>query len=442
METLIANIGRARKTQRHGREYWVAPATLIVPGVLNGSQGPLFYSPEDVGEPSHVDSWNGMPLVVYHPKKDGKPITGRRPDVVDVGRVYNATFDGKLKAEAWFDEDMLRAAGDDGREIINRLEQGQPIELSTGVFTKNDLAAPGSNYNGVTYTHIARHYRPDHLAILPGATGACSLRDGCGVLMNQSGDVSSTSDGEPTMKDQLIQWLTTNCECWKGEKDKEVLNTFDEAKLTQLKKAAEKSKNNEAVANAAKAGFENDNVKIELDPTTNQLKVTTKSVTIPTPPAPPINTPPNPAPNPTPTMSLNEYLKKHGTAEEQAVWNNAVELEQAERFRLANLLVANVADEDAKKAAYAVYVKMPLPTLRPLAAAAEKMQLNSAQQFADPNLPGFIGQPSGLPPRGSYFGAGGAPLPVGNEGQVDRNDVMPTENIDYTEMSAFKNGSV
>ena len=48
METVVANFsGKARRETWDGREYLVAPATLIVPGVLNGSQGPLFYPPDE-----------------------------------------------------------------------------------------------------------------------------------------------------------------------------------------------------------------------------------------------------------------------------------------------------------------------------------------------------------------------------------------------------------
>ena len=41
------------------------------------------------------------------------------------------------------------------------------------------------NYMGKSYTYIAKNYRPDHLAVLPDNSGACSISDGCGVLVNQ-----------------------------------------------------------------------------------------------------------------------------------------------------------------------------------------------------------------------------------------------------------------
>ena len=43
-------------------------------------------------------------------------------------------------------------------------------------------------------------------------------------------------------REQTINWLATNCECWKGgQADKDTLNTFTDAKLKQLKDAGERS---------------------------------------------------------------------------------------------------------------------------------------------------------------------------------------------------------
>lgn len=181
METVIANgIGRTRRETRNGREYLVAPATLIVPGVLNGSKGRLFYPPEEVSKDPWA--WNGMPMVVYHPTSNGQHVSGRDPDIIEkfgVGNIYRAQANGKLSAEAWFDVEATRRV--DNR-ILRKLERNEPIELSTGLFTENEPTA--GTYNGQPYDAIARNYKPDHLAILPDQTGACSLRDGCGVLVN------------------------------------------------------------------------------------------------------------------------------------------------------------------------------------------------------------------------------------------------------------------
>ena len=187
MEVLTCNLsGSVRYETLRGRKYLVAPMSLIAPGVLNGSKGALYYPPAEVE--NSVEAWNHTPIVVYHPTQNGQAISARDPSVLDrqgIGFVFNAKYNGKLIAEGWFDvEDTQRV---DNR-ILENLEAGKTIELSTGLFTDNEIAPEGAVHNGKTYAFIARNYRPDHLAILPDQIGACSIKDGCGVLVNQKGD--------------------------------------------------------------------------------------------------------------------------------------------------------------------------------------------------------------------------------------------------------------
>lgn len=175
-----------RKTLR-GREYIVAPLSMLVSGVLNGSKGPLLYPVDEIE--NNPDAWNGMPIVVNHPLDDNNtPISARSPQVLEehgIGTVFNVRVEnGTLKADGWFDvEDTGRV----DNSILSALESGSEIELSTGLFTDQEEAPENAVHNesGKSYTHIARNYRPDHLAILPTTKGACSIADGCGVLVNE-----------------------------------------------------------------------------------------------------------------------------------------------------------------------------------------------------------------------------------------------------------------
>lgn len=187
METLVANLtGKTRRVTRNGREYIVAPVSMIVPGVLNGSQGPILYTAEE--NVRSVDAWNGMPLVVYHPRgPDEKPVSARSPEIIDeygVGEVFNsrAGDKGELLAEAWFEVSSVRRVD---TRVMSLLEKSNPFELSTGLDFDKVPVANGSEYEGTSYDLIARNYRPDHLAILPDQKGACSVEDGCGVLVNE-----------------------------------------------------------------------------------------------------------------------------------------------------------------------------------------------------------------------------------------------------------------
>lgn len=93
-------------------------------------------------------------------------------------------MNGKLGAEGWFDVEKLRSADRHyGTDVLNRLSRGEKIELSTGLYTDNEAAPPDSvcPVTGRQYTHVARNYRADHVAVLPDQVGACSVSDGCGV---------------------------------------------------------------------------------------------------------------------------------------------------------------------------------------------------------------------------------------------------------------------
>jgi hypothetical protein len=185
METILANAsGKVRRLVRNGRKVMVARAVLIVPGVLEGSQGRLLYTPEECAKKPRT--WDGMPLVIRHPVVNGKPSTARRPEVLDatgVGFGYSTRFDGTLNNECHFDEEDLKRVCPD---TYAKVDRGDKIELSTGLFTEN-VMTPG-DWHGVPYDGIAVNHEPDHIAILPDQKGACCIDDGCGVNANSSHD--------------------------------------------------------------------------------------------------------------------------------------------------------------------------------------------------------------------------------------------------------------
>jgi len=253
MITLVANLtGRVRRDTLLGREHLVAPLSLIVEGILAGSEGALYYPADEIA--ANVVAWNGLPLVVRHPYLDGKAISARNADALNsqgVGTVLNATAkDGRLTAEGWFDVDRLRKID---RSILNALQQGQKIELSTGLFTDNLPADDGAVWNGTPYKTVARNYRPDHVAILPEGQGACSLADGCGVNVNKKKPTKETAMDEADRK-KIIDNLIANSCCWDAE-DREGLEGMTDNQLTKVKQQTDKDTQREAVHNAAVKGF-------------------------------------------------------------------------------------------------------------------------------------------------------------------------------------------
>ena len=323
METILANMGKTRYATMQGRQYLVAPLTLLVSGVIPGSKGPIYYPPEEVS--NDVGIWNYMPMVVYHPEKEGQFISARNSDVIDksaIGVVLNDGVDeeGKRVAEGWFDIDAVKRVDESlapNIRIWPRLQAERAIELSTGLFLETNQAKSGSSWQGRPYDSIARNLKPDHLAILPDEEGACSNKDGCGVMVNQSeptlqekglfakiasffgltpketlttviNKVASETSNEnhveeksaqedsstirsaqlltfketnPTEvltmnKQQKISYLIANCDCWK-KKNEEILNKMDEDTLEALVKNAKKI----IVVNAIASGKLNLNAK-------------------------------------------------------------------------------------------------------------------------------------------------------------------------------------
>lgn len=265
MERLAAALNRAgtatvRRALLHGRPHLVAPARLIVPGVLAGSLGPLLYAAGEVAKT--VTAWNHVPLLVNHPPRPGQ--SGRDPEVLEaqgVGVLLNARLGpaGELDGEAWFDEARLRAV--DVR-VLNALAAGRPLEVSTGLYLDRAEAPPGSAHNGVAYTHVASNYRPDHLAVLPDAVGACSRKDGCGLLVNGRTCPSCaplTTNGGPPMpltadqRQALVTDLATNCKCFAGLT--EALNAKTDDELNALQVHAAEVAANRQVAEAVKGGL-------------------------------------------------------------------------------------------------------------------------------------------------------------------------------------------
>lgn len=174
--------GRAETFE--GDEYWVVPVVMMVEGVHNGSHGPLFHSIEELGK--IPEAWNGIPVTIQHPTDDIGNVSANSPAILEawsVGKVFNTHVDGdKLKAEAYIKISKINKLSP---EVFQYIKEGKPLEVSVGVFS--DEVQKIGNHNGEKYSIAATNHRPDHLALLPGAIGACSWEDGCGIRVNSEG---------------------------------------------------------------------------------------------------------------------------------------------------------------------------------------------------------------------------------------------------------------
>jgi len=171
-----------REELLQGRTHLVVPVVMMTQGVHAGSHGPILHLSDELGR--FPAAWDGIPVCIGHPKDGDFNISANQPRVLDewmVGRVFNTHMDGqKLRAEAWLDKDLL---GSMSPQAMAHISKGLPIDVSVGVFTEDEMSS--GDHLGEHYEAVARNHRPDHLALLPGATGACSWADGCGVRANQ-----------------------------------------------------------------------------------------------------------------------------------------------------------------------------------------------------------------------------------------------------------------
>ena len=177
-----------QETILDGRNHLVVPVVMMVEGVHVGSGGAVLHDETLLSTTPEV--WNGMPVTIHHPQKvdeEGNPVnvSANSPGVMEesgVGRIFHANYKDGLRAEAWIDEEKLKAVSP---QALSTLRKGEPLEVSIGVFSDTDDTE--GEWHGETYEKIARKYRPDHLALLPGDVGACSVDDGCGVRVNKKG---------------------------------------------------------------------------------------------------------------------------------------------------------------------------------------------------------------------------------------------------------------
>ncbi len=178
---LIGATGKVRRASLHGREYLVVPVIALVEGVIHAvnADEPEFVPRELLAKAAHT--WNGRPLVVWHPTRNGEQVSANDPEVIErqaFGTIFkSALANGKLAMEAWVDPQRLRDLGE--HALLKDLEEGKPVEVSVGAFVMT--VAQAGTYKGHNFKAAWVDATGDHLAFLPGGQGACSMEMGCGA---------------------------------------------------------------------------------------------------------------------------------------------------------------------------------------------------------------------------------------------------------------------
>lgn len=180
-----AQDGALRTATFRGRTHTVVPVVALMEGVVhavNAAEPELVLATELQRTAS---AWNGEPVMLDHPEKNGKKVSANDPEILDasqVGQVFNARMsDTRLLMDAYLDPSRADVVGEQARTLLTALEAGGTVEVSVGAFITIEKTS-GVDGNGRRYAGIWRDIVPDHLALLPdGSTGACSVDSGCGA---------------------------------------------------------------------------------------------------------------------------------------------------------------------------------------------------------------------------------------------------------------------
>jgi Zn finger protein HypA/HybF involved in hydrogenase expression len=174
-------LGTAKIETINGREHLIVPVIALMEGVIHAvnAETPEFVPLSTLQKAAA--SWNGKPVTLGHPKKDGKQCSAAGQDIIDshgLGFIRNSRVEGtKLLQEACIDKVKAKQLDPD---MWQRLLEDKWEEVSVGAFVVTDNK-PGKYTNGKAFNGTWLDTAGDHLAFLPGGRGACSIEMGCGA---------------------------------------------------------------------------------------------------------------------------------------------------------------------------------------------------------------------------------------------------------------------
>lgn len=178
---LLGALGQVRTEMIGHREHLVVPVVALMEGVIHAvnAETPEFVSVETLKK--MAESWNGKPVTLGHPKKDGKQCSAQDAAIIEavgLGVIRNSRVDGmKLLMDAMIETARAKKIHPD---LYARLSDGGTEEVSVGAMVVTDKV-PGVAASGKRFVGHWNGGEGDHLAFLPGGRGACSVAMGCGT---------------------------------------------------------------------------------------------------------------------------------------------------------------------------------------------------------------------------------------------------------------------
>ena len=227
-----------RHQEFEGVDHIIVPIIALVEGIIISTQGdgtaapPTLVKAEEFAKA--IEMWNGRPVVINHPVKGGNLVSAGDPEIFEdevIGTIFNATLlnGSKLKVEAWINTEKVEEIGGLVEETINRILNGEEVEISTGYFA--DFLEAEGFFDGEPFNGIQTDIKPDHLAILDATkVGACSWEDGCGAArLNECPILAERKEPMPkkpiknqNTKNQRVQFNCEGCPNSQENKDSSV----------------------------------------------------------------------------------------------------------------------------------------------------------------------------------------------------------------------------
>ncbi len=174
-----------RYDKLEGRDYLVFPVVMLVGESIiwpANSEYPE-YVPIDCLQRSHIASFDSKPVTPYHPQKGNNYVSACRADVYNesrTGQIFGTYLNGlNLGCESWLDIDRARSLGGDAELALEKIENGETIDISVGIFFEAEKVE--GELNGEKYGAKWVEIWGDHLALLPASEGACGQGLGCGA---------------------------------------------------------------------------------------------------------------------------------------------------------------------------------------------------------------------------------------------------------------------
>lgn len=174
----LANVAAVRKETRNGRDLIIVPsATLPDDVIMNG----IKYPADEISK--SYASLNRTPAPYGHPTINSRFVSATDPEGINIGYIgawnENARQEGgRVLLDKVIDIEVASRC-ENGREVLNAIEAGDPIHTSTGLLCNLEAVQ-----NGDGHDFIARDMEFDHDAILLNEEGAATPEQGVGMLVN------------------------------------------------------------------------------------------------------------------------------------------------------------------------------------------------------------------------------------------------------------------